>query len=151
MLIICLTASSSSDPFLAIIPVTNGLILLVELSISRLQKLVGKNTNKKQILDNLPFLGLDIESLGRNTVRVEYSPNRPDYSTDFGIALGLQGILGINKGMLRLNVRNQGNYEIRVDSSTSKIRPFVTGIIARNGSLDDEAVKQIINLSLIHI
>jgi len=119
---------------------------VVELSISRLQKLVGKNTNKKQILDNLPFLGLDIESLGRNTVRVEYSPNRPDYSTDFGIALGLQGILGINKGMLRLNVRNQGNYEIRVDSSTSEIRPFVTGIIARNGSLDDEAVKQIINM-----
>ncbi len=119
---------------------------VVELSISRLQKLVGKNTNKKQILDKLPFLGLDIESLGRNTVRVEYSPNRPDYSTDFGIALGLQGILGINKGMLRLNVKNQGNYEIKVDSSTSKIRPFVTGIIARNGSLDDEAVKQIINM-----
>ena len=119
---------------------------VVELSLSRLQKLVGKNTNKKQILDTLPFLGLDIESLGRNTVRVEYSPNRPDYSTDFGIALGLQGILGISKGILRLNIRKQGNYEIKVDSSTSKVRPFVTGIIARNGSLDDKAVKQIINM-----
>jgi len=119
---------------------------VVELSLSKLQKLVGKNTNKKQILDSLPFLGLDIESLGRNIVRVEYSPNRPDYSTDFGIALGLQGILGISKGMLRLNIRKQGNYEIKVDSSTSKIRPFVTGIIARNGLLDDEAVKQIINM-----
>ena len=119
---------------------------VVELSLSRLQKLVGKNTNKKQILDTLPFLGLDIESLGRNTVRVEYSPNRPDYSTDFGIALGLQGILGISKGMLRLNIRKNGNYEIKVDSSTSKIRPFVTGIIARNGSLDNESVKQLINM-----
>jgi len=119
---------------------------VVELSLSRLEKLIGKNTNKKQILDSLPFLGLDIESLGRNVVRVEYSPNRPDYSTDFGIALGLQGILGISKGMPRLNIRKKGNYEINVDSSTSKIRPFVTGIIARNGSLDDEAVKQIINM-----
>ena len=79
----------------------------VELSLSRLQNLVGKKANKKQILDSLQFLGLDIESLGRNTVRVEYSPNRLDYSTDFGIALGLQGILGINKGMLRLNLRKQ--------------------------------------------
>jgi len=119
---------------------------VVELSLSRLQKLIGKNTNKKQILDSLPFLGLDIESLGRNIVRVEYSPNRPDYSTDFGIALGLQGILGVSKGMLRLNIRKKGNYEIKVDSSTSKIRPFVTGIIARNGSLDNESVKQIINM-----
>ena len=48
--------------------------------------------------------------------------------------------------MLRLNIRKQGNYEIKVDSSTSKVRPFVTGIIARNGSLDDKAVKQIINM-----
>ena len=119
---------------------------VVELNLGRLQKLVGKNTNKKQILDILPFLGLDIESLGRNVVRVEYSPNRPDYSTDFGIALGLQGILGISKGMPRLKIRTKGNYEIKVDSSTSKIRPFVTGIVARNGSLDDEAVKQIINM-----
>ena len=119
---------------------------VVELSLSRLQKLIGKNTNKKQILDSLPFLGLDIESLGRNIVRVEYSPNRPDYSTDFGIALGLQGILGISKGMLRLDIRKQGKYEIKVDSSTSRIRPFVTGIIARNGSLDNESVKQIINM-----
>ena len=98
---------------------------VVELSLSRLEKLIGKNTNKKQILDSLPFLGLDIESLGRNVVRVEYSPNRPDYSTDFGIALGLQGILGINKGMLRLNVRNQGNYEIRAVSYTHLTLPTI--------------------------
>ena len=74
---------------------------VVELSLSRLQNLVGKKANKKQILDSLPFLGLDIESLDGNIVRVEYSPNRPDYSTDFGIALGLQGILGISKGILK--------------------------------------------------
>ena len=36
---------------------------VVELNLSRLQKLVGKNVNKKQILDSLPFLGLDIESM----------------------------------------------------------------------------------------
>jgi len=119
---------------------------VVELNLSRLQKLVGKNVNEKQILDSLPFLGLDIESMEGNIVRVEYSPNRPDYSTDFGIALGLQGILGISKGMLRLDIRKQGKYEIKVDSSTSRIRPFVTGIIARNGSLDNESVKQIINM-----
>jgi phenylalanyl-tRNA synthetase beta chain len=54
--------------------------------------------------------------------------------------------LGISKGILRLDIRKQGNYEIKVDSSTSKIRPFVTGIIARNGSLDNESVKQLINM-----
>ena len=49
---------------------------VVELSYTRLQKLVGKVT-KKQISDSLPFLGLDIESEDKDQVRIEYSPNRP--------------------------------------------------------------------------
>ena len=77
---------------------------VVELSYSRLQKLVGK-VSKKQISEILPFLGLDIESEDKDLVRVEYSPNRPDYSTDFGIALGLQGLLGIKTGSLKLKIK----------------------------------------------
>ena len=59
---------------------------VVELSYSRLQKLIGKFQKKKSLI-LLPFLGLDIESEDKDLVRIEYSPNRPDYSTDFGIAL----------------------------------------------------------------
>lgn len=115
---------------------------VVELSYSRLQKLIGK-VSKKQIFDSLPFLGLDIESEDNDLVRVEYSPNRPDYSTDLGIALGLQGLLGIKTGIFKLNIKKSNNYVIRVDPSVSKIRPFVTGIIAKNGSVDDNLIKQL--------
>jgi len=115
---------------------------VVELSYTRLQKLVGKVT-KKQISDSLPFLGLDIESEDKDLVRIEYSPNRPDYSTDFGIALGLQGLLGIKTGVIKLNVKKSKKYSILVKSEISKIRPFVTGIIAKNGKIDDKTIKQL--------
>lgn len=115
---------------------------VVELSYSRLQKLIGK-VSKKQISDSLPFLGLDIESEDKDLVRVEYSPNRPDYSTDLGIALGLQGLLGIKPGIVKLNIKKSNNYVIHVDPSISKVRPFVTGIIAKNGSVDDNLIKQL--------
>ena len=115
---------------------------VVELSYSRLQKLIGK-VSKKQISDSLPFLGLDIESEDKDLVRVEYSPNRPDYSTDLGIALGLQGLLGIKTGIVKLNIKKSNNYTIHVDPSVSKIRPFVTGIIAKNGNVDDNMIKQL--------
>ncbi|MBS3925357.1 MAG: phenylalanine--tRNA ligase subunit beta [Nitrosarchaeum sp.] len=115
---------------------------VVELSYSRLQKLIGK-VSKKQISDSLPFLGLDIESEDKDLVRVEYSPNRPDYSTDLGIALGLQGLLGIKTGLFKLNIKKSNNYVIHADPSISKIRPFVTGIIAKNGSVDDNLIKQL--------
>jgi phenylalanyl-tRNA synthetase beta chain len=98
---------------------------VVELSYSRLQKLIGK-VSKKQISESLPFLGLDIESEDKDLVRVEYSPNRPDYSTDFGIALGLQGLLGIKTGSLKLKIKKSNDYKINVKSNVAKIRPFVT-------------------------
>ena len=118
---------------------------VVELSYTRLQKLVGKVT-KKQISDSLPFLGLDIESENKDLVRIEYSPNRPDYSTDFGIALGLQGLLGIKTGAIKLNVKKSNKYVISVKSEISKIRPFVTGIIAKNGKIDDKTIKQLMTM-----
>ena len=115
---------------------------VVELSYSRLQKLVGR-ASKKQISESLPFLGLDIESEEKDLVRVEYSPNRPDYSTDFGISLGLQGLLGIKTGSYKLKIKKSNNYKINVHPSVSKIRPFVTGVIAKNGNIDDKIIKQL--------
>jgi len=118
---------------------------VVELSYSRLQKLIGK-VSKKQISDSLPFLGLDIESENKDSVRVEYSPNRPDYSTDFGIALGLQGLLGIKTGAIKLNIKKSRNYSISVTPDVSKIRPFVTGIVAKHGKIDDNIIKQFMTM-----
>ena len=118
---------------------------VVELYFSRLQKLVGK-VSKKQISELLPFLGLDIESEDDQRIRVEYSPNRPDYSTDFGIAIGLQGLFGIKTGAIKLKIKNSKNYSITVKSDVSKIRPFVTGIIAKNGKIDEKILEQLIQM-----
>lgn len=119
---------------------------VVELNINRIKKLVSGNATRKQILDVLPFLGLDIESEDGDEIRIEYSPNRPDYSTDYGIATGLQGLLGIKKGLQKIPIKKKGQFAIKVDSTVTKIRPYVTGIIATNGKLDDFAIKQLMNM-----
>jgi phenylalanyl-tRNA synthetase beta chain len=118
---------------------------VVELNINRIRKLVSGKTTRKQILDVLPFLGLDIESEDGDEIRIEYSPNRPDYSTEFGIAAGLQGLLGIKKGIQKIKINKKGKSSLTVESSVS-IRPYVTGIIAKNGKLDDLSIKQLMNM-----
>ena len=118
---------------------------VIALSYPRLQKLVGK-VSKKQISESLPFLGLDVESEDEKTVRVEYSPNRPDYSTDFGIALGLQGLLGIKTGAIKLKIKKSNQYKINATPSVSKIRPYVTGIIAKNGKINGDVLEQLIQM-----
>jgi phenylalanyl-tRNA synthetase beta chain len=117
---------------------------VVTLYLNRLQRLVGK-ANREKIISTLPFLGLDIEEQTDQYIRVEYSPNRPDYATDFGIAAGLQGLLGIKKGLVKLDVK-RGPYQLKVDQSVRKVRPYITAIVAKNGNLDDETINQLITL-----
>lgn len=118
---------------------------VVTLYFNRIKKILGRSIPKGKIIDTLPFIGLDIEDETADHINVEYSPNRPDYSTDYGIVTGLQGLLGIKLGMPMLKIKN-GKYSIKADPSVSKIRPYVTAIEARNGKLDDETIRQIITM-----
>jgi phenylalanyl-tRNA synthetase beta chain len=118
---------------------------VVTLYFDRIKKILGKNILKGKVIDALPFIGLDIEEETSDHINVEYSPNRPDYSTDYGIITGLQGLLRIKLGMPVLKIKN-GKNAIKSDSSVSKIRPSVTAIEARNGNLDDETIRQIITM-----
>ena len=118
---------------------------VVTLYFDRMKKILGRSIPKRKIIDTLPFIGLDIEDETADHINVEYSPNRPDYSTDYGIITGLQGLLGIKLGMPALKIKN-GKYSIKADPSVSKIRPYVTAIEARNGKLDDETIRQIITM-----
>ncbi|MGI0072872.1 MAG: phenylalanine--tRNA ligase subunit beta [Nitrosotalea sp.] len=118
---------------------------VVTLYFDRVGKILGRKISREKILSNLPFLGLDIEEETQDHVSIEYSPNRPDFSTDYGIVAGLQGLLGIKLGIPKLKIK-KGNDVIKADPSVSKVRSFITAIEARNGTLDDETIRQIITM-----
>jgi phenylalanyl-tRNA synthetase beta chain len=119
---------------------------VVTLHLHRLEKLVGK-ASKSKIIEALPFLGLDIEEETDEYIKVEYSPNRPDYATDVGIAAGLQGLLGIKKGAEKIVIKKSDKYcYIKTEPQVKKIRPYVCAIVAKGAKLDDEAIKQLIAL-----
>ena len=79
----------------------------------------------------LPYLGLDIEGQDGRAVRIEYSPNRPDYSTVYGIAAGLRYMRG-KKPSMKSNLKpSRLEHHIRVDAAVKKVRPYIVGIVAR--------------------
>ncbi|MEM0145903.1 MAG: phenylalanine--tRNA ligase subunit beta [Conexivisphaerales archaeon] len=110
----------------------------------RLERIYPKR-NYDSIISMLPFLGLDIEDLTEEYVKVEYSPNRPDFSTDIGIIRGLKGLFGDELGIKRRNFE-AGKVEINVDYSVSSVRPFIAGFLALDLSLDEDSIKQIISM-----
>ncbi len=116
---------------------------VVEISLPRFANMVG--ADRKQILDRLPYIGLDIESVEGDSVRVEYSPNRPDFGTDFGIARALRGLLGKEIGLPAYQSSPSG-ISVTVDKRLSKVRPFIACATATGLHLGNEDVRQIISL-----
>jgi phenylalanyl-tRNA synthetase beta chain len=115
---------------------------VVTLYYNRLQKFIGRKS-RKEIREMLPYVGLDIEEESDDYVKVEYNPNRPDFSTDYGIARALRGTLDIETGLPKYQ-QGRSNFSVRIDPSVKKVRPYIVSLLALNGKLDDEGVRQII-------
>lgn len=116
---------------------------VVEISYMELARMVGAHTSQVRIM--LPFLGLDIEHEDGDMVRIEYSPNRPDYSTVWGMALGLQGLLDVQTGPYQ-TIIHDSDMHLMADDSILNIRPAITSVAARNGTLNRDAIGQIISM-----
>jgi phenylalanyl-tRNA synthetase beta chain len=116
---------------------------VINMTVERLKKFIpGVKVNK--VLDMLPFVALDIEGIDNNVIRVEYNPNRPDFSSDYGIARALRGLLEIETGLPKFKIAGKSGAAIKVDPATKRIRPYIVALVARNGRLDDETIKQLI-------
>ena len=97
-------------------------------------------------IDMLPFLGLDIEYRDDKCIRLEYSPNRPDFSTFYGISRALNGLLGKEVGIPKFKLIENRKNLINVDSSISNIRPYIASIVGRGHKLNDKTIKQIVSM-----
>ena len=118
---------------------------VVNFHISRLNKfLSGVEYNK--ILEILPYIGLDIEGVDSDVIRIEYNPNRPDFASDYGIVRALRGLLEIETGIPKFRLSAKKEYAININESVQQVRPFIVAIVAKKGKLDEETIKQLIGM-----
>ena len=119
----------------------------LELKIERLEKLVGKKLDIKELEYDLQWIGLDLEDINEQEqkIKVEYNPNRPDFSSPEGIARALQGYYEIELGIPSFEII-QGEIEINVDPSVKKVRPYIVCGVIRDIDLDDDEVATLMNI-----
>ncbi len=116
---------------------------VVRIDLPRFERMVG--ADRETILDRLPFVGLEHEGLEGDSIRVEYSPNRPDFGSDYGIARSLRGLLGKEVGLPRYPTRSSG-IAVTVDRRLSSVRPFISCATVTGLRLDGEDIRQVISL-----
>lgn len=116
---------------------------VVNFAIERLYKLLP-GIDLKRVLEVLPFIGLDIEGIDSEILRIEYNPNRPDFASDYGIVRALRGLLEIETGIPNFKLNKEvKDYCVNVDKSVRRIRPYIVALIAKNGELDSSTIMQL--------
>ncbi|MHA1793182.1 MAG: phenylalanine--tRNA ligase subunit beta [Promethearchaeota archaeon] len=117
----------------------------IELSLNRLNKLVGKECSSKDLELDLQWIGLDLDDVQEGMIKVEYNPNRPDFSSPEGIARALKGYYEIELGLPEFNL-NTSDHVINVDPLVNKVRPYIATAIVRGVDLDEEEVATLMNV-----
>jgi len=102
------------------------------------------NTKIEKIVAKLPFIGLDIEGIDKEKIRVEYNPNRPDYSSDIGVFRSLNGLLNVKIGLPTFKYYSDRLYRITIDPSVNQIRPIILFFVAKNDKINNFILNQLI-------
>ncbi|MCK4687291.1 MAG: phenylalanine--tRNA ligase subunit beta [Candidatus Lokiarchaeota archaeon] len=119
----------------------------IELKIERLERLVGKKLDLKELEYDLQWIGLDLEdtNVEEQKVKVEYNPNRPDFSSPEGIARALKGYYELELGIPSYEVR-PGEITLNVDPSVKKVRPYIVCGVIRDIDLDEDEVATLMTI-----
>ncbi len=119
----------------------------IDLKITRLEKLLGKKLNLKQLEFDLQWIGLAIDRTDEEagTIKIEYEPNRPDFSSPEGVARALRGYYDIETGLKSFEI-TPGPVDFYVDSKVKLIRPYFQGAVIRDIDLDDDEVATLMNI-----
>ena len=102
------------------------------------------NTKIEKIVAKLPFIGLDIEGIDKEKIRVEYNPNRPDFSSDIGVFRSLNGLLNVKIGLPPFKYSSDRLYQITIDPSVNQIRPIILFFVAKNDKINNFILNQLI-------
>lgn len=112
---------------------------VIKLSYRDLVGLIGQDISQDELLEMLPMLGSDIDSVEGDIMNIEFFPNRPDLYSVEGVARAVRGFMGIETGLAQYSVKPTNNV-LKVDPSVREIRPFIVAGIVRNVRMTGELI-----------
>jgi len=98
-----------------------------------------------EIEEKISLFGTPVESLTNREIEIEVFPNRPDLLSMHGFLRAFQAFIGKGRKKYKLN-KPEKDYTVTIDKSTLEVRPYTACAIVRGLKLDDEKIKEVIDL-----
>ena len=117
----------------------------ITLERDRFSAFVGRDLSVEEMAKWLPWLGTDTEEVGSDYVKIEYNPNRVDFSSYGGVARAFQGLMGWETGLPNFEVK-QGKIVLKVDKSVAEVRPYVVSAVVRDVKLSYDIIRELMEM-----
>ncbi len=109
------------------------------------EKEVGKLTEEMQ--QKIAMFGTTLEKFDNEEMELEIFPNRPDLLSYHGFKRSFLTFLRKKTGLKKYEVEKpKKNYQVLVNPSVKKVRPFTACAIVKNLNLEEEKIKEIIDV-----
>jgi len=118
---------------------------VITLQRDRFCSLIGRELSVEQMARKLPWLGVDIEETGSDYVKIEFNPNRIDFSSYAGVAKAFQGLMGWKTGLPQYEV-NKGEIALNVNPAVFDVRPYVLAATVRNLELNHDSIAELMEI-----
>lgn len=117
---------------------------ILTLNKQQLESKIGKIDEKMQ--DKISMFGTPIEEVTEDEVSVEVFPNRPDLLSFQGFVRALVCFLK-KPGLKKYKINKpEKDYKVIIEKSVKKVRPYTVCAIIKNLKLDDEKIKELIDI-----
>jgi len=117
----------------------------ITLDRDRFSSFVGRDLSVEEMAKWLPWLGVDTEEVGPDYVKIEFNPNRVDFSSYGGVARAFRGLMGWETGLPKYEVK-EGKTVLKVDPTVSEVRPYVVSAVIHNVKLDYDTVRELMEI-----
>ena len=118
---------------------------IVTINKKQFEKDIGKLDEKMQ--NKISMFGTPLEAVNDKGIQIEVFPNRPDLLSYHGFKRSFLAFLGKKTGLKKYNINKpKKDYKVFIDSSVKNIRPCTACAIVEEIKLDDEKIKEIIEI-----
>src|SRR3989344_5305165 len=120
----------------------------ITFALKDIQELTGKKLSIEDLNELMGYAKGAVEGYDKESDQVSVSvddTNLPYLWSAEGLARLFRQVLGYSKGIAPLKI-HKGEYQVIVDESVSKIRPYIASFVARGKKVSEYLLKQMIQL-----
>ncbi len=118
---------------------------VITLDKDRFSHFIDRPITVEEMAKWLPWLGASIEETGPDFVKIEFNPNRLDFSSYTGVARAFCGLMGWKTGLPEYVVK-RGSIVINVDEAVSDVRPYILGAAIYNIKIDADSIAELMEM-----